>query len=140
MPDFHGYTPEYSGFEGNHFNGEPWREAYERVLPEHLTGPHRDTFTSKMIEKFSVEGQDKETGKPNGKFYVDHDKTKEAALEVIGTHLNLKGKDAEDYLKKHFEAVWEHFDVNHKGALEADELNYFMRMLCKPLKEHIILE
>ena len=30
LPDFHGYTPEYSGFIGNNHEGGEWRDAYER--------------------------------------------------------------------------------------------------------------
>ena len=93
-----------------------------------------------MIKDYAVEGQDKETGKPNGLFFMSHDKTRMAALEVLNTHLGMRGADADSYLNKYFDQVWEHFDVNHKGALEAVELNHFMRTLCKPVKEHIILE
>ena len=139
MPDFHGYTPEYSGFEGNHFGAE-WRDAYERVTPTMFTGDTADTFTKKIIEKFSVEGQDKDSGRPNGKFYVSRDACKAATYEVLATHLNLRGAAAEAYLKKYFDEVWEHMDVNHTGSLEAIEINKFMRDLAKPMKEHIILE
>ena len=52
----------------------------------------------------------------------------------------MKKDEADQYLAKYFEDVWDHFDVNHKGALEAVELNHLMRSLCKPVKEHIILE
>mmetsp|Transcript_19635 Transcript_19635/g.30287 ORF Transcript_19635/g.30287 Transcript_19635/m.30287 type:complete len:94 (+) Transcript_19635:290-571(+) len=93
-----------------------------------------------MIKDYAVEGQDKETGQPNGRFYLSHDKTKAASLEVLATHLNIKGDEANQYLAKYFDQVWEHFDVNHLGSLEAVELNHFMRSLCKPVKEHIILE
>ena len=66
LENFHGYTTDYNGFEGNnHLDGQ-WRDAYNRIVPEAFSGDQRDTFTSKMISEYALEGQDKETGKPNG--------------------------------------------------------------------------
>ena len=93
-----------------------------------------------MIVDYATEAHDQETGKPNGKFYVDKAKTKQASYEVLATHLNLKGKEAEAHLKKYFETTWQHMDVNNEGKLEAIEINHFMRNLCKPVKEFINLE
>ena len=45
MPHFEGYHAAYSGFEGNNHNGGQWRDSYERVIPENLTGDTADTFT-----------------------------------------------------------------------------------------------
>ena len=136
---FGGYTVGYSGFDGN-LQGGDWRDPYERVVPEHFDDATADTFTGHMIRDFAVEGQDKETGKPNGKFYMDYAKTKAATYEVLDTHLGLKGEAANTHLAKYFDAVWDHYDVNKTGSLEAVELNHFMRDLCKPVKENIILE
>ena len=90
MPHFKGYTADYSGFEGNNHNGGEWRDAYERQLPEHFTGDTADTFTQKMIRDFAIEEHDPETGKPIGQFSVTKDKTREAAHEVLATHLGMK--------------------------------------------------
>ena len=139
-PDFHGYQPWYSGFEGNNHNNGEWRDAYERVVPERFTGDTADTFTAKIIKEYATEGKDEDTHKPNGHFTVTKDQTRQAAVEVLGTHLGLKGDDAESHLKKYFDTVWDHFDVNSVGTLEAIEVNKFMRDLCKPVKEHITLE
>ena len=139
---FGGYTVGYSGFEGN-LQGGDWRDPYERVVPANFdveTNASADTFTGHMIKDFAIEGQDKETGKPNGKFYMDYAKTKAATYEVLDTHLGLKGDAANAHLAKYFDAVWDHYDVNKTGALEAVELNHFMRDLCKPVKDNIILE
>ena len=139
---FGGYTVAYSGFEGNYQGGD-WRDAYERVVPERFDlekGAQADSFTGHMIKDFAIEGQDKDTGKPNGKFFMDYAKTKAATYEVLDTHLGLKGAAADAHLAKYFDAVWDHYDVNKTGALEAVELNHFMRDLCKPVKDNIILE
>ena len=141
MPDFHGYTADYSGFGGNNHNGGEWRYGYERQVPNNFQGDTADTFTGKMIKEFAVEGHDEDSGKPNGRFFVTKDKTKTASYEVLATHLGMKTKKEQDeYLGKYFDAVWTHMDVNEKGSLEAIELNKFMRTLCKPVKDHIILE
>ena len=139
LPDFHGYTPEYSGFEGNNHNDGEWRDAYKRELPAFVTGDEADSFTKKIIKDFAVEGQDKVSGKPNGLFYVSKDACKKATYEVLSTHLGLKGAEAQAYNKKYFDDVWDHMDVNQEGHLMANEINKFMRSLAKPVKEHIDL-
>ena len=67
------YTPDYHNYTGNSHNGIAWRDAYERVIPEHLTGEFRDTFTEKMIKDYALEGRDEKTGQPNGVFSVTKD-------------------------------------------------------------------
>ena len=140
LPGFHGYTVEYDGFEGNNHQDGQWRDAYNRVVPTAFTGDERDTFTAKMISQFALEGTDEDTHKPNGHFTVSKEKTKEATYEVLKTHLGFDAAAADEHNAKYFDQVWDHMDVNKKGALEAVELNKFMRDLCKPVKEHIILE
>ena len=93
--NFHGYQPWYDGFIGNNHNGGEWRDAYERVVPEHFTGDDRDTFTAKMIKEFAEEGKDEDTHKPNGHFFVSKSRAKTASYEVLETHLGLKGADAD---------------------------------------------
>ena len=88
----------------------------------------------------ATEEMDTETGKPNGKFFVEKDNARRASYEVLATHLDLKGDKAEEHLKKYFDKTWDHMDVNGTGKLEAIELNKFMRDLCKPVKEFINLE
>ena len=141
MDHFQGYTPGYDGFEGNnHLNGE-WRYAYTRQVPENFTGSDKETFTAKMIREFATEGHDKDTGLPTGHFFLTKNKVREAAYEVLATHLGLtEKKQQDDYLNKYFDSVFAHMDVNETGNLEAIETNRFMRTLCKPVKENIYLE
>ena len=134
------YHPGYDGFEGNKGTFGDWREPYERVVPERYEGDTGDTFTKKMIKDYAIETADEDTGLPTGHFIVKKADTRKAAVEVLGTHLGLFGADAEAHLAKYFEMVWNHFDVLNKGALEAVELNHFMRDLCKPVKPFIYLE
>ena len=107
-------------------------------MPEHFTGDSADTFTAKMIRDFATEDHNKETGLPNGHFFLNKEKTKEATYEVLATHLGYTEKKQQDeFLGKYFDAVWKHMDVNETGKLEAIEINKFMRTLCKPVKENI---
>ena len=92
-----------------------------------------------MIKDYALEVADKE-GMKTGKFIVNKDNTRLAAIEVLETHLGLKGPDAEEHLRKYFDEVWNHFDVNKVGSLEAVELNHFMRDLCRPIRDNITLE
>ena len=93
-----------------------------------------------MIKVFATETADKDTGLPTGKFIIPKAKAKEAAVEVLGTHLGLFGADADAHLARYFDEVWNHFDVLGAGSLEAVEMNRFMRDLCKPVKQLIYLE
>ena len=141
MDHFGGYTADYDGFIGNnHLDGE-WRYAYNREVPERFVGETADTFTGKMIRDFAVEAHDPDNGKPTGHFFLTKAKTREAAYEVLATHLGFKTKKEQDaHLDKYFDAVWTHMDVNNTGKLEAIEINKFMRTLCKPVKDNIYLE
>ena len=136
------YTPSYDGFDGNKGTFGDWREPYERVIPTRFDegGDQVDTFTRKMIKEYATEGADKWTGLPNGTFTVSKAQARQAAVEVIATHLNLSGADGEAHLQRYFDEVWNHFDVLGKGSLEAVEMNRFMRDLCKPVKDPIYLE
>ena len=99
-----------------------------------------------MIENYATEGIDAGTPtepgtfKPNGVFTVTKENTKKASYEVLATHLGMDKAAADAHLAKYFDTVWDHFDVNGKGSLDAVELNHLMRDLCKPVKEFITLE
>ena len=45
---------------------------------------------------------DKLSHKPNGKFYMTPEKTKEASYEVLKTHLGFDKKAADEHLNKYF--------------------------------------
>ena len=85
------YTPDYDGFDGNKGAFGDWREGYERKIPERFDegGDSVDTFTRKMLKNYATEGSDKWTGLPDGSFTVSKAHAKEAAVEVLNTHLGL---------------------------------------------------
>ena len=55
-----------------------------------------------LITKYSIEGRDLKTGRPNGQFFVTKDYAAKVADEVVETHLKFKGKKKTDYLKQNF--------------------------------------
>ena len=93
-----------------------------------------------MIKEFSEEGADEDTHKPNGHFFVSKARARAASIEVLATHLGLKGDDAQNYLAKYFDETFSHMDVLNKGNLDAVEMNKFMRQLCYPMNPSITLE
>lgn len=82
-----------------------------------------------MITKYALEGA-KPTGEPTGDFIFKYDNAKMAAYEVVGTHLGLKGAEADAYLKTYFDKTWEHFDTALDGKIEAARMSGFFRFLC----------
>ena len=58
---------------------------------------------------------------------MTEEKAREAALEVVGTHLHLNGDKGKDYIKNLFPALWARFDVNEEGRIEIDRAPVFLR-------------
>ena len=126
---------------------QPWEHVvggkeegkYERVTPKHFSADNDDLFMRSMIQKYSLEEKTKVKelddgtkigGEPTGKFWLDKDKAKAAAGEVLGTHKGLSGGALSSYLDTYFEKAWGHFDVNLTGTIEVIKLPQFMRFIC----------
>ena len=122
-----GYSPYQDGFEGIEGLGK-----YDRVAPDNFQGPGSgdDQFMHSTIMKYSIEEASKD-GKPTGKFVLKKSGARELATEVVGTHMGLKGKEAEDYLKTNFDETWNYYDTADHGKIEAERMSPFMRTLCK---------
>ena len=43
-------------------------------------------------------------------------------MEVVGTHLGLKGGDLKTYVDNGFPDIWKRFDVNEEGKVEIDRM------------------
>ena len=53
-------------------------------MPVHFNDDMKDDmFMNKMITSYAKEARDKITGKPNGKFYLDHDSALSASREIL---------------------------------------------------------
>ena len=122
----------HPGFQANHddFEGLEGLGKYDRVIPAHLGGPGSgdDMFAWSMINNYALELTTPE-GKPTGQFVFKPSQAKQAAYEILDTHMGLKGKDAEDYLDKYFDKTFAHFDTANYGYVESDRMSSFFRYL-----------
>ena len=123
----------HPGYQANHddFEGLEGFGKYDRQVPAHFDGPGSgdDQFMNSMITKYAVEEATPE-GKPTGSFVFKYANAKQAAYEIVGTHLGLHGKEAEGYLAKYFDKTWKHFDAAGDGRIEAARMSGFYRFLC----------
>ena len=96
----------HPGFEANHddFVGSEGLGYYDRKVPDRYdsgTAEHpyaQDMFMNSMVNNYALEEATPE-GKPTGKFVFKKQNAKAAAYEIVGTHLGLKGAEAENYLQ-----------------------------------------
>ena len=111
------------GFGGYHH--------YERDIPNRFETEEDDILMRSMYAKYATEGQvkdkDGKLGGPDGNFWLTAEDARKASLEVVGTHLHLKDKEAEKYVKGLFDALWSRFDVNEEGKIEIDRAPIFLR-------------
>ena len=116
-----GEYPAYMhGFGGYH--------TYMRDIPDRFETESDDRLMHSMYNQYATEGQ--KNGLPDGNFWLTEADARRAALEVVGTHLHLKGKDAESYVQGLFPALWQRFDVNEEGKIEIDRAPVFLRQIC----------
>ena len=126
---------------------QPWEHVddgkeegkYERNIPKHFQADNDDIFMRSMLKKYSLEEKTpvkelddgtKVGGEPTGRFWLDKDKARMAAAEVLHTHKGLSGEGLQSYLNTYFEKAWGHFDVNLTGTIEVIKMPQFMRFLC----------
>ena len=84
------------GFGGYH--------TYMRDIPDRFETESDDRLMHSMYNQYATEGQ--KNGLPDGNFWLTEADARRAALEIVGTHLHLKGKDADSYVKGIFPALW----------------------------------
>lgn len=129
-PGFPAWMDEYEGWEG--------LGNYKREIPEHFDGPGKGNhqFMWSMLKKYATEEATQvkklgdKGGEKTGHFILKKPDAMAASREVIGTHMNLHGKEADDYLAAHFDNTWNHFDNKPDGWIDATRMSQFMRMLC----------
>jgi hypothetical protein len=103
--------------------------GYKRVTTPRFAADSDDIFMRSMIEQYALEGKNKD-GSPNGQFWMDEANSRAAALEVLGTHKNLKAAELDSYVKTYFPRTWAHFDVNRSGKVEVSKMPQFMRFIA----------
>ena len=98
MEDFPGTMNEH---------GE-WFHPYKREVPEVFQGDMADQhyypvdkFTQSILTNYATEGVDKDKDDNpvrTHKFYLSKDSAKKAAYEILDTHFEKRGADADAYL------------------------------------------
>ena len=152
LPNWDGWHPEMHKFPGTVNEYGNYMDAYTRQAPERFVGdaaeegvPPVDKFTQNIIDNYAVEGvagvKEKDP-KPTGQFYLNKEKTRLVAQEVLCTHFQKCGADGDKWLSEYsgngdgigrFEEAWKYFDVNNEGRLDAVGVSTFFRHLCMPL-------
>lgn len=101
---------------------------YVRKLPDAFNEDSPNKFMYLILTHFALEGKD-EAGKPNGKFFMDKENTKNAGQQIVEKYKKIEGKASDDYMKQFFNRTWEHFDVNQEGKLDTGDMPAFMKYL-----------
>jgi len=93
--------------------GNEFLRDWERV-------PH-DTLMNTLVSKYAWEGKDKDTGKPNGRYFIDRDGALKAFKPFEEKYLKLKDHTKlEDFYKFEFEDQFKHYDVLDEGFIEVE--------------------
>ena len=56
-----------------------------------------------LIKNYAKEGKDKETGKPNGEFFVDQEAAKKVSEPFVKKYMKLEGDKYDNYMRDNFE-------------------------------------
>ena len=130
-------------FPGNVNEFGHWVNEYTRTLPKRFQGNSADTayypvdsFTQNMLNKYAIEGiegKKEKDPRPTGSFYLTKDSARLASKEVLCTHFSLCAAKGEEYLASHYNDVWNYYDVNNEGRIDAIGVSQFFRFLTKPL-------
>ena len=120
-----GYPAGQDGFSGVEGIG-----SYARETPAIMGGPGSgdDQFQYSMVANYAMEKSTPE-GKPTGEFVFRPVDARVAALEILDTHMGLKGQAAQDYLDANFDKTFAHFDTANEGVISADRMSGFFRYL-----------
>ena len=124
------YPAYMHGFGGYH--------TYMRDIPDRFETESDDRLMHSMYNQYATEGQ--KDGLPDGNFWLTKADAKRASMEVVGTHLHLKGKDAETYVNGIFPALWDRYDVNEDGKIEIDRSPVFLRQVCGSAEACVALQ
>jgi len=148
-------------FPGNQNDFGNWVDPYERVIPETFVGdsadagvPPVDKFTQNLLANYAFEAStgpsadgktayDAHHPLPSGAFFVSKGQGKKLAAEILCTHYNKCGSDAEDWLDTfsgeqrsfgtRWEEAWNYWDVLKAGKIDVIGASVLYRHLCKPL-------
>ena len=64
-------------------------------------------------------------------YWVDKKGAYDAAKELVGTNLHMKGQKLNDYLAENFDELWKKYDVIETGWVEVERMSMFYKELMK---------
>ena len=74
-----------------------------------------------LIKNYAFEGKNKDTGKPNGRYFIDRDGAKKAFKPFEEKYLKINDKEKlDDFYKNEFEIQFQHYDVLDDGFIEVE--------------------
>ena len=66
-------------------------------------------------------------GGPSGHFFLNKDGASDVAYEVLANNFGWTGGKAKQFHTSHFDATWDHFDVNKDRLVEVERMPQFLR-------------
>ena len=93
-------------------------------VPHRFTAARDDRLMNSIFDKYAIEVQvdDQRTGT----MFCNKEGAKALSDEVLATHADWNSYPDQP---ARFEDIWNHFDVNHDGLVEAERMPQFLRML-----------
>mmetsp|Transcript_16890 Transcript_16890/g.25983 ORF Transcript_16890/g.25983 Transcript_16890/m.25983 type:complete len:184 (+) Transcript_16890:26-577(+) len=137
LDNFGGWEPHMHEFPGTVNEYGNYMDSYNREMPERFAeedtnGHPVDKFTQNLIKNYAVEGIDgkkEKDPKPTGHFYLTKAAGRTVGAEILCTHFNKCGADAEQFLAEHYDDAWNYYDVNKAGQIDAIGSSQFFRHL-----------
>ena len=85
-----------------------------------------------LVSKYAWEGKDKDTDKPNGRYFIDREGAKKAFLPFQKKFLKITDeKKLDEFYKWEFESQFQHYDVLDEGFIEVEQMGRFFKTLLK---------
>jgi len=110
------------------FDGAGAQGGYERTVPSEFMEERDDRLMHSLIKNYSLEMKDM-NGAPSGHFFFDKAAAEAASNEVVHTHFKYNDSQTNFFMRDHFNATWEHFDVNNDNLVEVERMPQFLRYL-----------
>ena len=103
--------------------------GYERKIPVNFQTNADDQFMRSVIQDFSTEGEDKDTG-PTGVFTLNEAQAKAVGSAVLSSKKGLSGEALAEYLGLYWAKTWRHYDVNQSGSIPVGYAPLMARFLA----------
>ena len=102
-----------------------WSPYYDRTVPSQFTAETDDRLMNSLISKYAVEQKNKNTGNPDGRFFLAKKGAQKVADEVASTYFSKNKKAIAD----RFEHAWKHVDPLGEGYIPVVKGPVFLRDL-----------